>query len=442
MGYFKGAAADWAMAATANGANNQITTWAGNNNTSLAPRMKAKFASETKQNKWYQELMTTRQTPTESVDDYSLRFKRLLRKVNPDLNNLVIPAGLQIRMFLFGLSPALTPLVSTAAPATLDLAIERACLVEAGYNYTPAAKSLTAVANETEVDELTRKIERLSLNYATLASALTSQSASNNNDNQRQNRQNNRSQRQNDNRTCYTCNRTGHIARNCPNRNTNSNNNQNNRRQTRRTRFAPANNHRSFNYLDSYYEEEESDYYEDEIEAEVYVTSRSGKQYTKPKTRRIIKQSESLQEETLRRPTVLDEQADSEPEIVQTRRARRKLQPAPIEDVTEYNVAEYIRRQPSGLTVGQAAYLISDYRNGLAKSTRRTRPKEANYSDSEGQQTTAAKCEVYVGRNPVMAIVDSGAATSLISKPLMKKLGLEPNKASNMIIVNVNGNST
>ena len=59
-------------------------------------------------------------------------------------------------------------------------------MVEAGYNYTPAAKSLTAAANESEVDELTRKIERLSLNYTTLASALTSQSASNNNDNQQE----------------------------------------------------------------------------------------------------------------------------------------------------------------------------------------------------------------------------------------------------------------
>src|SRR5436305_15300191 len=101
-------------------------------------------------------------------------------------------------MYLFGLSPVLTPLVSTAAPATLEAAIDRACLVEAGYNYTSAAKSLTAGANETEVDELTKKIEQLSLNYATLASALTFQTALNNNNNQRQNRQNNRLQRQND----------------------------------------------------------------------------------------------------------------------------------------------------------------------------------------------------------------------------------------------------
>ena len=162
--------------------------------TSLKPRLITKFASETKQNVWYQELMTTRQLPTESVNDYSLRFKRLLRKVNPDPAAPVIADGLQVRMYLFGLSPALTPLVSTAAPADLNAAIDRARLVEAGYKYTPTAKSLTP-GNDAEVDDLTKKIEQLSLNYATLASALAVQTSSTaNNNSYRPNRQTNRSQ--------------------------------------------------------------------------------------------------------------------------------------------------------------------------------------------------------------------------------------------------------
>src|SRR5581483_2784958 len=182
------------MAATDVGANNPITVWEDQNPLiALKDRMKEKFAPETKQNKWYHELMTTRQMATESVDDYSLRFKRLLRKVNPDANAPVVPAGLQVRMYLFGLSPALTPLVATNNPANLDAAIDRARLVEAGYNYTPA-KSLTSGTNDLKVDELTKKIEQLSLNYANLASALTVQTVQNNNNNQRQNRQSNRSQ--------------------------------------------------------------------------------------------------------------------------------------------------------------------------------------------------------------------------------------------------------
>lgn len=62
MGYMKGAALDWAKAATAAAANNRIVRWAHGNvgevNTSFRPRFIAKFTPETKQNKWYHELMT------------------------------------------------------------------------------------------------------------------------------------------------------------------------------------------------------------------------------------------------------------------------------------------------------------------------------------------------------------------------------------------------
>jgi hypothetical protein len=126
--------------------------------TALKPRMIRKFAPEIKQNQWYQELMTTRQRATESVDDYSLRFKRLLRKVNANNANPVIPANLQVRMYLFGLSPMLTPLVSTASSPDLENAITRARLVESGYNYTPAKANND---QETKIDELTKKIEKL-----------------------------------------------------------------------------------------------------------------------------------------------------------------------------------------------------------------------------------------------------------------------------------------
>ena len=83
----------------------------------------AKFAPEIKHNKWYQELMTLRQRPDERVDDFTLKFQRLLRKVNT--NNL-IPTALQVKMYLYGLNPLLTPLVVIHNPADLAAAIERA----------------------------------------------------------------------------------------------------------------------------------------------------------------------------------------------------------------------------------------------------------------------------------------------------------------------------
>ena len=38
-------------------------------------------------------------------------------------------------MFLYGLDPLLTPLVSTNNPANLNAAMERAKVIETGYNY-------------------------------------------------------------------------------------------------------------------------------------------------------------------------------------------------------------------------------------------------------------------------------------------------------------------
>ena len=42
-------------------------------------RFIAHFSPETKQNQWYYELMTIRQTSEENVDEYSRRFRKLLR---------------------------------------------------------------------------------------------------------------------------------------------------------------------------------------------------------------------------------------------------------------------------------------------------------------------------------------------------------------------------
>src|SRR5437764_9234086 len=97
------------------------------------------FTPETKQNQLYHELMTIRQFANEKVDDYSRRFKKLLRKVNfrSEDELEIVPDILQVRMFLFRLSSLLTSLVVTDNPVTLEEAIKRAKTVEVGYNYVP-----------------------------------------------------------------------------------------------------------------------------------------------------------------------------------------------------------------------------------------------------------------------------------------------------------------
>src|SRR4051795_2805910 len=100
-------------------------------------------------------------------------------------------------MYLFGLSPLLTPLVATDNPTTLEEAIERAKTVEVSYNYVltkqvnistgsathensslgeimPTTAS-TANTSKADVNSLADQLQKLTLNYANLASTLLAQ---------------------------------------------------------------------------------------------------------------------------------------------------------------------------------------------------------------------------------------------------------------------------
>ena len=141
--------------------------------------------------------MTIRQFANKKVDEYSWRFKKLLRKVNfhweeePE----IVPAILQVRMYLFELLPLLTPLVATNNPTTLEEAIERAKTVEVSYNYVPTKQVNISTGSAThenpsiseirpttssniaksDVDSLADQLQKLTLNYANLASTLLAQ---------------------------------------------------------------------------------------------------------------------------------------------------------------------------------------------------------------------------------------------------------------------------
>ena len=152
-GFLRDAALDWY-----NGDRANINQWNVNNgNNNFVTRFLEHFSSETKQNKWYYELMTIQQTSEENVDEYSRRFRKLLRRVN--INDLV-PAALQVRMFLYGLNPLLTPLVSSHNPADLDAAVTRAITVETGYNYVPSKKVSINVPTAVTVNRVSRRGRR------------------------------------------------------------------------------------------------------------------------------------------------------------------------------------------------------------------------------------------------------------------------------------------
>ena len=60
----------------------------------------------------------------------------------------------------------------------------------------------------------------------------------------------------------------------------------------------------------------------------------------------------------------------------------------------------------------------------------------------QSKKTTAMRCHIRIRGNPVVAILDSGAAVSIITAKLMRKLGLQIEKPSKTIVVIANRNRT
>ncbi|CAB4402107.1 unnamed protein product, partial [Rhizophagus irregularis] len=132
------------------------------------------------------------------------------------------------------------------------------------------------------------------------------------------------------------------------------------------------------------------------------------------------------------------------------RKVRTKMVPAPIENVNEFDIAKYISDLPCGLSIGQATAQLPVYRKGLIQSMRRKREKvdnnnyigESYYGDSNSEEetpTTAAKCEFHINQQPVIAVIDSGAAVSIMTTAMMKTLKLTIDGPSEYVIKTANG---
>ena len=450
-GYLKGAARDWYVTN-----KDELNVWGDWDeevdedhepilHMGVRTRFLKFFTPEAKQNQWYHELMTIRQFATEKVDDYSRRFKKLLRKVNFNPGEQPnVPAILQVRMYLFGLLPMLTPLVATANPATLEEAIERAKIVEVGYNYVPTKQvvvgtgpatrenpkleeisppttSTSTKAENNDVDALAEQLQKLTLNYANLASSFLAQSKKDVKPSYQPRKA----------ITCYKCGKEGHIAREC-------------RSQERGLRRVPGQNRtyqfnrRNENTRRVNYVEEESDNSSSE-EYEIYENETETPRRITRSSKKRVRTGEEMDEnddymELPSQPTITPVASSKKGK---SKARKYKLKPAPIEDLTELDIANYIQSLPSGLTIGQASAQFPRYRSAVRKSVQRKR--EANYVGGDAKVTTAARCDIYINDEKLSAVIDSGAATSIITKKLMDKLGYKVDEPSKLVIVTADG---
>ena len=240
-------------------------------------KLEVRFANETKKNQWYQELTNLRQATDESIDEYTNKFIKLADRVR--INDV----AQRKRMYLMGLNPGYTPLVYAQNPADLNAAIDAARRVEIGFNFasgippkkvslstaatdnpiTKAVLDTTPVTNQ-EVDELTKKLEQLTVNYANLTTALLAQTATLQERRPAVRSTPRTTTTRTSTITCFNCGKQGHIIRECSHPRTPR------PQPRRRPRFEEP---RDLHYVEY---DKDNEYFTSKDEYEVYLHTRSG----------------------------------------------------------------------------------------------------------------------------------------------------------------------
>src|SRR5262249_435441 len=144
-------------------------------------------------------------------------------------------------------------------------------------------------------------------------------------------------------------------------------------------------------------DDDEAELYQ--YEQEAYPIMRSGRNYI-PRTSfartPVVDELDRLQRNTAQNA----QSPNNQNNIISSPTKKSKMTPAPIETLTEFNVADYLQNLSSGLTIGQAAHLSPKYRAGIQRAVKRsyTTEKEANLIESdEEESTTAAKVTLRIG---------------------------------------------
>ncbi|CAB4418407.1 unnamed protein product [Rhizophagus irregularis] len=305
----------------------------------------------------------------------------------------------QINYYINGLKPFLVGQVVIGNAATLEATITRAKLVELGVNTTlltttpitantaepiPTTTTTTTVKPTPQVDEmeaLTKQMQQLALNYANLSSVLMVQQSTPRNtrprpNNNNQNRPNGQVPTQNSFNPNITCFRCGNVGHISRNCQMGRNTNNGN------INGNNTNNNRSRQrapVTPINYADDEAEIYYDEYEDEY---------------------EEEWEEE----------------------------------DEYEAYVTTRSRSVPKGL--------IQSMRRKREKVDNNNYIGESYYGDSNSEEetpTTAAKCEFHINQQPVIAVIDSGAAVSIMTTTMMKTLKLTIDGPSEYVIKTANG---
>ncbi|RHZ45921.1 hypothetical protein Glove_642g24 [Diversispora epigaea] len=449
-----------------------------------------KYCNTRWRNKWMRELENNRQRQGETVDAYYARFRRLVKRVEINVNQ-------HKQLFIKGLLPHITPLITMQAPGTLAAAqayeegldmvneIEprkqksKKKVIESSdeeeeeeeEERKPKKTVLKKKKKETKVtfdpahnlDDLAKKFEKMQLNLIQKMKKLTTQvnqqpnyrNRGNNRDNSSQNNWNNRNNRNNQNnnretRTCFKCGKEGHISWDCPDRKDNSDNSA----------------HAKLVEVEEESEKEEDKLLQHLLEAyDAYLGKRERDDSSdkdtpikRPRETNTPEPKPSLNTfglpKTMSVPVpkvvkteITPKKKSKKKEVIKMVKGNKEKKKGnatrpPLFRKKDFDIVEQLQNQPAGLSWADALEVPS-IRKSFFEALRKPKEKEIKLADQEySLKTTALKCNVAVGVYTVPTIVDSGAAISIVTRDAMEQLSYEIEEASKSIILPATGKKT
>jgi hypothetical protein len=133
----------------------------------------------------------------------------------------------------------------------------------------------------------------------------------------------------------------------------------------------------------------------------------------------------------------------SEKEKERMRKARERNKDRK-EKVFPFDIEKHIRNSPCGLSVEQAIEMVPGFKKEFNSKVKfRKNLENVNFVEtSEESKFTPMTGRAEIEDIEIDAIIDTGAAISIITKGLMKELGYKIDKASDTVLVTADGNKS